>query len=141
MRFGKISGFAAKHDVDNRANICYSAHMNTMLLDSITAARVEDSLPNNGSLYALATFFDALSDVTRLKILSALTVSSMCVTDLSTLTALNQTTVSHQLRILRTARIVDCKRQGKVMFYSLSERAIPKIMSAAVGAVMDASAF
>ena len=107
MRFGKISGFAAKHGVDNRANICYSAHMNTMLL---------------GSLYALATFFDALSDVTRLKILSALTVSSMCVTDLSTLTALNQTTVSHQLRILRTARIVDCKRQGKVMFYSLSER-------------------
>lgn len=115
--------------------------MNTMLLDSITAARVEDSLPNNGSLSALATFFDALSDVTRLKILSALTVSSMCVTDLSALTALNQTTVSHQLRILRTARIVDCKRQGKVMFYSLSERAIPKIMSAAVGAVMDASAF
>ena len=90
--------------------------MNTMLLDSITAARVEDSLPNNGSLYALATFFDALSDVTRLKILSALTVSSMCVTDLSTLTAINQTTVSHQLRILRTARIVDCKtsRQGHV---------------------------
>ena len=115
--------------------------MNTLLLDSYTAAQVADSMPNGGRLGALADFFDALSDVTRLKIVCALSVSSMCVTDLSTLTAINQTTVSHQLRILRTARIVDCKRQGKVMFYSLSERAIPKIMSAAVGAVMDASAF
>ena len=115
--------------------------MNTMLLDSLTAAKVEDSLPTSGSLYALASFFDALSDVTRLKILSALTVSPMCVTDLATLTSLNQTTVSHQLRILRTARIVDCKRQGKVMFYSLFGRDIPQIMSAAVGVVVGGNDF
>lgn len=111
-----------------------------MLLDSLTAAKVEDSLPSNGSLYALASFFDALSDVTRLKILSALTVSPMCVTDLSALTSLNQTTVSHQLRILRTAHIVQCKRQGKVMFYSLSDREIPQVMSAAVGIMLGADA-
>lgn len=111
--------------------------MNTMLLDSLTAAKVEDSLPGDNSLYALASFFDALSDVTRLKIVSALSVSTMCVTDLSTLTALNQTTVSHQLRILRSLGIVDCKRQGKVMFYSLAERSIPQIMNAAVGAVFN----
>lgn len=115
--------------------------MNTMLLDSMTAAKVEDSLPSNGSLYALAGFFDALSDVTRLRIISALTVSSMCVTDLSTLTSINQTTVSHQLRILRAARIVECKRQGKVMFYSLSQRDITKIMSTAVGVVLSGNGF
>lgn len=113
--------------------------MNTMLLDSMTAAKVENSLPNNRSLGALATFFDALSDVTRLKIISALSVSAMCVSDLSALTALNQTTVSHQLRTLRACNIVDCTRQGKVMFYSLSERRIPQILNAAVGAVMGAS--
>lgn len=111
--------------------------MNTMLLDSYTADKVEKSIPSGNSLELLAFFFDALSDVTRLKIVSALSVSTMCVTDLSTLTALNQTTVSHQLRILRSARIVECTRQGKVMFYSLSERAIPRIMNAAVGAVMS----
>ena len=110
--------------------------MNTMLLDSLTAAKVEDSLPSNNNLGALAAFFDALSDITRLKILSALAVSPMCVTDLATLTALNQTTVSHQLKILRTARIVECTRQGKVMFYALTEREIPNIMNAAVGALM-----
>lgn len=111
-----------------------------MLLDSLTAAKVEDCLPSDGNLYALATFFDALSDVTRLKILSALTVSPMCVTDLSVLTSINQTTVSHQLRILRTAGVVDCKRQGKVIFYSLSKRDIPKIMGAAVGIIMNSRA-
>lgn len=137
--FDDTSCYAPKHDIDNREDICYIAHMNTMLLDSLTAAKVEDSLPNTGNLTVLAMFFDALSDVTRLKILSALSVSPMCVTDLSTLTSLNQTTVSHQLRILKTAKIVCGRRQGKVMFYSLSERAVPKILNAAVGAVMDGS--
>lgn len=111
--------------------------MNTMLLDSMTAAKVENSLPSNNSLDALAGFFDALSDVTRLKIISALSVSAMCVTDIALLTALNQTTVSHQLKTLRTARIVECTRQGKVMFYSLAEKRIPHILSTAVGAVLQ----
>lgn len=109
--------------------------MNTMLLDSMTATKVENSLPDGKSLFALATFFDALSDVTRLKIISALSVSAMCVTDLSTLTSINQTTVSHQLRTLRAIGIVECVRQGKVMFYSLAEKRIPHILSDAVGAV------
>lgn len=108
-----------------------------MLLDSFTASKVESNLPDSDSLGMLATFFDALSDVTRLKIVSALSVSTMCVTDLSRLTAINQTTVSHQLRILKSARIVDSTRQGKVLFYSLKERALPRILNAAAGAVMN----
>lgn len=111
--------------------------MNTMLLDSYTADKVAEYLPGDGALDALKGFFDALSDVTRLKILSALSVSTMCVTDLAALIGANQTTVSHQLRILKNARVVSCKRQGKVMFYSLSGREIPKIMDMAVGAVFE----
>lgn len=111
--------------------------MNTLLLDSYTAVQVADSMPNGGRLGALADFFDALSDVTRLKIVCALSVSSMCVTDLSALTGINQTTASHQLRILRTEGIVTAARQGKVMFYSLNDCGISKIMNIAVGAVFD----
>lgn len=107
----------------------------TILLDSMTAARVSDSLPSDKNLGELAAFFDALSDITRLKILCALAVSSMCVSDLSALAGLNQTTVSHQLRILRSAHIVDCKRQGKVIFYSLVESGLPSIMDLAVNAM------
>ena len=109
--------------------------MDTMLLDSLTASRARDSLPSVAGLNALATFFD----VTRLKIISALSVSAMCVTDLALVTSLNQTTVSHNLRTLRAAHVVECVRQGKVMFYSLAERNIPHIMSAAVGAVLRAN--
>lgn len=111
--------------------------MNTMLLDSYTAEKVTEYLPSDGALDSLKIFFDALSDVTRLKILSALSVSAMCVTDISTLTGLNQTTVSHQLRVLKTARVVACKRQGKVMFYSLNGGYIPRVMDIAVGAVFN----
>lgn len=110
--------------------------MNTLLLDSYTAAKVESRLPSVNSLSELAELFAALSDVTRLKILSALTVSPMCVTDLSVLTSLNQTTVSHQLRILRTAGIVSPTRQGKVIFYGISDREIPNIMNDAVRSII-----
>lgn len=112
--------------------------MNTLLLDSLTAAKVEDSLPSDRSLGTIAAFFDALSDVTRLKILSALSVSAMCVTDIAALTELNQTTVSHQLKVLRNARIVSSKRQGKVIFYAVSGREIPMVMNVAVRAVTAA---
>ena len=111
--------------------------MNTLLLDSVTAAKVENSLPPRSGLMALASFFDALSDVTRLKILSALTVSKMCVSDLAVVTGLNQTTVSHQLRILKDAHIVDSVRQGKVIFYDVDSH-VPNIMNVAVRAVMSA---
>ena len=94
-----------------------------MLLDDLTAERISEDMPNGDALTALADYFDALS------------ASPMCVTDLSTLTGLNQTTVSHQLRILRAARIVEFKRQGKVMFYSLAAGGFPEIMDLAVGAV------
>ena len=112
--------------------------MNTLLLDSLTAAKVEKSLPQKAGLIALSSFFDALSDVTRLKILSALTVSKMCVNDIAVVTGLNQTTVSHQLRILRDARIVESVRQGKVIFYSVENADISSIMNTAVRAIMSA---
>ena len=51
--------------------------------------------------------------------LSALAISEMCVTDLAGILSLNQTTVSHQLRFLRNIGIVQSRRQGKIIFYSL----------------------
>ena len=127
-----------KFAVDNSTYICYIAHMNTMLLDSYTADKVTEYLPSADALDALKVFFDALSDVTRLKILSALSVSPMCVTDLAALTGINQTTVSHNLRILKSARVVSVTRQGKVAFYSLTGRNVENVLNVAVGAVFDA---
>ena len=103
-----------------------------ILLDKRKQELVKSYIPSDGSLKNLALFFDMLSDGTRLKILSALSISSMCVNDLSSMLGLNQTTLSHQLGKLRTSKIVDYRRQGKISFYYISCKAIADILLTAV---------
>ena len=76
----------------------------------------------------LVCFFTIFSDATRLKILSALAISEMCVNDLSKLLLLNQTTVSHQLRLLKNLNAVKAKRQGKIIFYSLKGETLNEVI-------------
>ena len=90
-----------------------------LLLDKRTQGLVEDYVPDGEVLDGIVFFFSVFSDPTRVRMLSALAISEMCVTDLSKILELNQTTVSHQLRFLRNIGIVQAKRQGKIIFYSL----------------------
>lgn len=60
--------------------------------------------------------------------LSALAISEMCVTDLSRVLGINQTTVSHQLRLLKNLGIVKCERYGKIIFYSLINDTVNDVM-------------
>ena len=73
-------------------------------------------------------FFFRFADYTRVKILSALAISELCVTDLSRVLQINQTTVSHQLRYLKSAGIVNSVRQGKIVFYSLADEKINDVI-------------
>lgn len=75
-----------------------------------------------------ATYFQNFSDSTRLKIIICLTICDMCVNDLSKLLAINQTTISHQLKILKSQNIVEYKRNGKIIIYSLCDKKIKDIM-------------
>ena len=101
----------------------------------MTADEIVDNMPSDRALDGLARFSSALSDLTRLKIVTVLAASPLCVTDIAELTSLNQTTVSRQLRILKSMDIVECSRQGKVMFYSLAQNNVNGIMELAVAAV------
>lgn len=85
-------------------------------------------IPNNAVLSDLARFFNLFSDSTRIKILSALAISELCVNDISVVLGLNQTTVSHQLKILRDAGFVGFRRDGKIIYYSLTNKYINEIM-------------
>ncbi len=89
----------------------------TLLLDRRTKDLVEDYVPDGEILSSLVRFFSIFSDGTRLRILSALAISEMCVTDISRVLGLNQTTVSHQLRFLKDAGLVKSERHGKIIFY------------------------
>ncbi|MDE6302240.1 MAG: metalloregulator ArsR/SmtB family transcription factor, partial [Clostridia bacterium] len=84
------------------------------LIDNATEQTIVHYIPRNATLHSLAEFFSACSDVTRAKIICALSISEMCVTDLSRILGLNQTTCSHQLRLLRAADIVNQRRDGKI---------------------------
>ena len=92
---------------------------NVLLLDKRTQSLVTDYVPTEDMLMDLVRFFSIFSDVTRLKMLSALAISEMCVTDVSAVLGINQTTVSHQLRLMKNLGAVRARRQGKVIFYSL----------------------
>ncbi len=102
------------------------------LIDDETEATVKSFLPNNATLYSLAEFFSACSDVTRAKIICALSISELCVSDLSRILKLNQTTCSHQLRLLRAADIVQQRREGKVIYYSIKSPKIEDVLLAGV---------
>ncbi len=100
----------------------------TLLLDKRTQSLVEDYVPQGEVLEGVVCFFSVFADYTRIKILSALAISEMCVTDLSRVLKINQTTLSHQLRYLKSAGIVRCVRQGKIIFYSLTDDSINDVI-------------
>lgn len=77
------------------------------------------SMPPKAATENLARFFDIFSDNTRLRILSALSMKELCVADLSFILSMRQSTVSHQLRLLKDAKIVDCRRAGKLILYAV----------------------
>ncbi len=99
-----------------------------LLLDKRTQSLVEDYVPQGEILEGVVCFFSVFADYTRVKILSALAISEMCVTDLSRILDVNQTTISHQLRFLKSAGIVKSIRQGKIVFYSLTNDSINDVI-------------
>ena len=99
-----------------------------LLLDKRTQGLIEDYVPHGEILEGIVCFFSVFSDYTRVKILSALAISELCVTDLSRILGINQTTISHQLRFLKSAGIVKCFRQGKIIFYSLTNDSINDVL-------------
>lgn len=99
-----------------------------LLLDKRTQSLIEDYVPQGDILEGIVCFFSVFADYTRVKILSALAISELCVTDISRILDINQTTVSHQLRFLKSAGIVRCSRQGKIVFYSLANESINDVI-------------
>ena len=79
-------------------------------------------------LYDLGDFFKILGDSTRIKILSALFQSEMCVCDIAALLGMTQSAISHQLRVLKQGRLVKHRKEGKVVYYSLDDDHIKHIV-------------
>src|SRR5512146_1767173 len=94
--------------------------------DGVRAART--AMPGDRMVRALADTFGALSDPTRVRILSALGEQELCVFDLARLLGLTGSAVSHQLRLLRGQRLVKYRKEGKIAYYSLDDDHIRNLM-------------
>ncbi|WP_414530372.1 ArsR/SmtB family transcription factor [Nodularia chucula] len=72
----------------------------------------------------MAEFFNALADPSRLRLMSALANRELCVCDLAAAVKVSESAVSHQLRILRSQRLVKYRREGRNVYYSLADHHI-----------------
>lgn len=95
----------------------------------------KEFMPAKKDLKNLSSFFYAFSDNTRLRIIILLTLSPLCVNDISKFLCLNQTTVSHQLKILKSLNIVSCDRQGKLIIYYIKNKNIENVLNATVDCI------
>ncbi|MBE0496313.1 MAG: winged helix-turn-helix transcriptional regulator [Campylobacterales bacterium] len=82
---------------------------------------VKAKLPKDEDLYDLAELFKVFGDTTRIKIIGALLENEMCVCDIAELFSMTHSAISHQLRVLRNARLVKPRKEGKVVYYSLDD--------------------
>lgn len=90
-------------------------------IDSAAVRRVSATLPAQDEIKHSAEIFAALGDSTRLGILSALATQDLCVCDIAAVTAMSQSAVSHQLRVLRQLNLVAYRREGKRAVYRLAD--------------------
>lgn len=114
--------------------------MNTHEQESISAckahpqredfvAHIKDNFPSSHVIDALAELFKSLGDPTRVRILWALSLHEMCVCELATSLEMTQSAVSHQLRLLKNARLVRARRDGRSIYYSLADAHVSLLFS------------
>ena len=94
--------------------------------EAVVAAR--EMLPRQIELDGMEQFFKVLGDSTRLRILHALLAGELCVCDLGETLSMSVSAVSHQLAVLKTARLVRNRRDGKVVYYSLSDDHVTSLL-------------
>ncbi len=89
--------------------------------------RAKQKMPAQDKLFSLAELFKVLGDSTRIKMIWALFEEEMCVCDIAALLDMSQSAISHQLRVLKQARLVKPRRDGKNIYYSLDDEHIEQI--------------
>ena len=107
----------------NGVACCDGVCVHEDLLQKVTA-----QMPKEETLYDLAELFKVFGDSTRIRILFVLFEEEVCVCDLAEALQMTQSAVSHQLRILKGARLVKYRREGKTVYYSLADDHVREII-------------
>ena len=89
---------------------------------------VKKRIPQDEMIYDLAEFFKVFADSTRMKIIYALMENELCVCDIANIVQTTQSAISHQLRLLKQAKLVKFRKEGTTTFYSLDDEHIKEIV-------------
>lgn len=117
---------------EEKLDVCMDFVVHREILDSINENALSDDAVNE-----LAEFFKVFGDATRLRILHALSMAEMCVCDLCELLGMNQSAVSHQLKVLRQSRLIKYRREGRNVYYSLDDEHIQQIFEVGLKHIME----
>ena len=104
----------------------------TLQKDSLLNETLPDEILNN-----LSNFFKVLGDLTRVKILFTLSKGELCVDDISKKLSMTPSSISHQLRILRTSQLVTSKKMGKMVIYSLADNHVETIFKQGLEHILE----
>lgn len=91
--------------------------------------RVQADMPDEEKLYDLAELFKMFGDSTRIRILYVLFEAEMCVCDIAEVLKMTQSAISHQLRLLKQAKLIQSRREGKMVYYSLADDHVRTIIN------------
>lgn len=107
--------------------ICEESHVHKTEVEAVKSKMYDDDL-----IYDLAELFKVFGDSTRAKILSCLELGELCVCDICECLNMNKSAISHQLRILRQAKLVKARKKGKEVLYSLDDEHVSKIFECGI---------
>lgn len=111
-----------KHLTDDKIEICELNCVNEKLVE-----KLKKNIPSSEMLEDLSELFKVLGDATRIKIIYAISENEMCVCDIAEFLGMTQSAISHQLRVLKRARLVKFRKEGKTVYYSLDDEHINTI--------------
>ena len=98
---------------------------------------IKKEIPKDEILYDLSDFFKTLGDSTRMKILFVLFKTEMCVCDIAKLIGMTQSAVSHQLRVLKQARLIKFRKEGKIVYYSLDDEHVKQMFDQGLEHILE----
>ncbi|MDR0987370.1 MAG: metalloregulator ArsR/SmtB family transcription factor [Ruminococcus sp.] len=97
--------------------------------NEVNTEKLLEQMPDEEVIYNMAELFKVFSDSTRVRILCVLQLSELTVGDIAKVLSMNQSAISHQLRMLKQARLVKFKRDGKNLIYSIADEHVKTIFS------------
>jgi len=112
-------------------------HCDVYCIHEDAVAEVKKVMIKENTAISLAELFKALGDPTRVKILFALMKRELCVCDLAAVIGASDSAVSHQLRILRTLKLIKFRREGKILYYSLDDAHIENLFAQGLEHVIE----